>query len=123
MRRFLEANEGLTRRFGLSFDFPDFSIDELAQMFTMKTSHHGFRLGEGVTIEAVGGLLEKYTHAEFRSKTNGGIAERLARGAMRMQDARLDPMRVTRSQYKAQASMINLCDVQGAAQLLVPEGS
>lgn len=31
MRRFLEANEGLSRRFGLTFDFPDFSVGELAR--------------------------------------------------------------------------------------------
>ena len=30
--KFLEANEGLRRRFPVTFDFPDFSVEELAQM-------------------------------------------------------------------------------------------
>ena len=37
MRGFLESNPGLSRRFPLRLDFPDYSIDELALIFEKGT--------------------------------------------------------------------------------------
>jgi hypothetical protein len=118
MKRFLDANEGLKRRFGFSFDFPDFSVEEMAKMFILKVTSQGFQLGEGITCESVGALIEGATTPEWRSKINGGVAEKLARGAMQAQDARLSPTELGMAEFKAKASTIEWGDVSQASKLL-----
>ena len=118
MAKFLEANEGLRRRFPVTFDFPDFSVEELAQMAALKVTSQGFELGADVTNEVMGRLLKQNTDAAWRKGLNGGVAESLARGAMKEQDARLDPTKMKLEEYKAVASKIELCDVAAAASKL-----
>ena len=119
MKRFLEANEGLTRRFGHTFDFPDFSVDDLARMVVLKAEDAGFALGDGVDAGAVAALIAAHTDATWRSAHNGGVAERLTRGSMQAQDGRLDPTAMPLSEYKALASTLELCDVRAAAEALL----
>lgn len=118
MKRFLDANEGLKRRFGFSLDFPDFNVEEMARMFMLKVTSQGFELGDGITCESVGTLIEGATTPEWRSKINGGVAEKLARGAMQAQDARLSPTELGMAEFKAKASTIEWGDVSQAAELL-----
>ena len=117
MKRFLDANEGLKRRFGHTFDFPDFSVKEMAQMFIHKATSQGFTLADGVSVDSVAMLIEKQTDPAWRSKTNGGVAEKLARAAMQTQDARLDPTKLGLEAYRAQASTLEMGDVIKAAEL------
>ena len=117
MKRFLDANEGLKRRFGHTFDFPDFSVKEMAQMFIHKATSQGFVLGDGVSVDSIAVLIEKQTDSAWRSKTNGGVAEKLARAAMQTQDARLDPTKLGLEAYRAQASTLEMGDVVKAAEL------
>jgi hypothetical protein len=119
MARFLDANEGLKRRFGLTFDFPNFELEDLAQMFLQKVTTQGFAVGNGVTREAVARLIQVNTGVEWRNKANGGVAEKLARLSMRFQDARLDPTAIPLEEYRQQASTIELQDVARAAEQLV----
>ena len=71
MAKFLEANEGLRRRFPVTFDFPDFSVEELAQMAALKVTSQGFELGADVTNEVMGRLLKQNTDAAWRKGLNG----------------------------------------------------
>lgn len=123
MKRFLAANEGLKRRFNHVFDFPNFGTFELALMFELKVMAKGFILERHVTPEAVALLIQQHTSAVWRATINGGVAEALARGAMQTQDRRLQPTSsfsaMTRSEYKAEATMITLEDVAQAAQELM----
>ena len=123
MANFLAANEGLQRRFGHTFAFPDFTVGELATMFQQKVAAKGFRLDDDVTRERVSQLIAAHTDAEFRGKLNGGVAERLSRGAMRAQDSRLEPTEsfsaMTRSGYRESASTLSMADVERAAAELM----
>ena len=119
MDRFLAANEGLARRFGHAFDFPDFSAAELACMFLLKAHERGFALGGGVDANCVAALIERHTDGEWRARHNGGVAERLSRGAMQAQDARLDPTAMKLEEYRKLAATLELCDVTLAAERLM----
>jgi len=117
MRRFLDANEGLKRRFGHTFDFPDFTVQEIAQMFMHKVHSQGFVLDASVSVEFVAKLIEQRTTSAWRSKINGGVAEKLARSAMQTQDARLDPASLGLEAYRSKASTLEMDDVVKAADL------
>jgi SpoVK/Ycf46/Vps4 family AAA+-type ATPase len=47
MRRFLESNPGLRSRFSREIDFPDYSTDELVEIFGRFAAEHEYTLGEG----------------------------------------------------------------------------
>ena len=118
MNTFLAANEGLKRRFGFTFDFPNFPVEELAQMCLHKLSTQGFLLEPTVTTEAVAKIIEQHTDEAWRAKNNGGVAEKLARGAMQCQDARLDPTKLGLEEYRKQAGKLELADLEQAAAAL-----
>jgi SpoVK/Ycf46/Vps4 family AAA+-type ATPase len=47
MRRFLESNPGLRSRFSREIDFPDYSTDELVEIFGRFAAEHEYTLGDG----------------------------------------------------------------------------
>ena len=47
MRRFLESNPGLRSRFSREIDFPDYSTDELVEIFARFAAESEYTLGEG----------------------------------------------------------------------------
>ncbi len=47
MRRFLESNPGLRSRFSREIDFPDYSTEELVQIFGRFSDEASYALGEG----------------------------------------------------------------------------
>jgi SpoVK/Ycf46/Vps4 family AAA+-type ATPase len=49
MRRFIDANPGLASRFPKLLHFPDYSVDDLVEIFARMASDGGFRLGAGVS--------------------------------------------------------------------------
>jgi SpoVK/Ycf46/Vps4 family AAA+-type ATPase len=55
MRRFLESNPGLRSRFSREIDFPDYSTDELAEIFGRFAAEHAYTLGDGAdeTLRAI----------------------------------------------------------------------
>jgi len=57
MMRFLDFNPGLASRFPTVLSFPDYSDDELVEIFRFMADQAGFTLGEGVT-EGVRALLQ-----------------------------------------------------------------
>lgn len=47
MRRFLESNPGLRSRFSREIDFPDYSTEELVEIFGRFAAEHAYTLGDG----------------------------------------------------------------------------
>lgn len=47
MRRFLESNPGLRSRFSREIEFPDYSTEELVEIFGRFAAEHEYTLGEG----------------------------------------------------------------------------
>jgi SpoVK/Ycf46/Vps4 family AAA+-type ATPase len=70
MRRFLESNPGLRSRFSREIDFPDYSTDELVQIFERFARDAEYTLGEG-TADAVRAIFanaerdESFGNARF----------------------------------------------------------
>ncbi len=55
MKRFINANPGLRSRFGTSLAFPDYSQDELLQIFSQQAGLEGYQFDQ-----AVGGKIQAY---------------------------------------------------------------
>ncbi|MCC8151697.1 MAG: AAA family ATPase, partial [Lachnospiraceae bacterium] len=63
MMVFRQANSGITSRIGFSFDFPDYSPDELTQIYFRKMKNFGFALHDDVR-EPVYRLMESFSARE-----------------------------------------------------------
>ncbi|MBQ9279736.1 MAG: AAA family ATPase [Clostridia bacterium] len=50
MKTFTDMNPGIASRIGYTFDFPDYSVDELMQIFYMKLRKSGFEFEESVEV-------------------------------------------------------------------------
>jgi stage V sporulation protein K len=70
MRTFLESNPGLRSRFSREIDFPDYSTDELAEIFARFATDAEYSLGEGA-LETLRGIFgsaerdERFGNARF----------------------------------------------------------
>jgi stage V sporulation protein K len=70
MRRFLESNPGLRSRFSREIEFPDYSTDELVEIFGRFASEAQYTLGEGTSdtlrsIFAGAGRDDSFGNARF----------------------------------------------------------
>jgi SpoVK/Ycf46/Vps4 family AAA+-type ATPase len=70
MRRFLESNPGLRSRFSREIEFPDYSTDELVQIFGRFASEAQYTLGDGTpdtlkSIFAGAGRDDSFGNARF----------------------------------------------------------
>ena len=63
MQVFQSANPGITSRIGFTFDFPDYTPDELTQMFYMKMRRSGFMLDE-IALGCVHKVMEYFSKME-----------------------------------------------------------
>jgi stage V sporulation protein K len=89
MRRFLESNPGLRSRFSREIDFPDYSTDELVEIFARFAAEAEYTLGEGAE-DALRGIFanaerdESFGNARFArtlfEQALNGQALRLAQG-------------------------------------------
>lgn len=94
MANFMRANEGLYRRITYTFDFSDYSCQDLALILELIVNGNGFRLDDALLAEdrmALARLLEETTQPRSRSLMNGGICERIFDAAKQNLDARDDP--------------------------------
>jgi stage V sporulation protein K len=62
MRRFLESNPGLRSRFSREIEFPDYSTDELVEIFARFAADAEYTLGEGAddALRAIFGGAERH---------------------------------------------------------------
>jgi len=77
MQGFMTLNEGLRKKFPLTFEFPDYSCQELAKIFVDLCASKGFDLDDGLTAQLVAQMLEQETTASWRSERNGVLSEML----------------------------------------------
>eukprot|EP00980_Cylindrotheca_fusiformis_P003850 scaffold858_cov123-Cylindrotheca_fusiformis.AAC.26 len=108
MNTFLVFNTELRKRFPLTFEFPDYTCLELAQIFTDLANAKGFDLHSDLPPTVVAELLEAETNESWRSERNGRISEMLLTGcraevrkrmrtAQMEDDLEFDPQMIIRS--------------------------
>ncbi|MFI6520517.1 AAA family ATPase [Spirillospora sp. NPDC050679] len=86
MEQFLDSNPGLRERFPKKVHFPDYSNDELIEIFEYMAAAQGFQLAEDVR-GALEELLAK--HERDRSFGNARLMRNLLEGAISRQGRRL----------------------------------
>src|SRR4051812_5552122 len=86
MRRFLESNPGLRSRFSREIDFPDYSTDDLVQIFSRFAAESEYTLGEG-TDDALRAIFANAERDE--SFGNARFARTLFEQALNAQALRL----------------------------------
>ncbi|KAL7505550.1 hypothetical protein ACHAXN_003064 [Cyclotella atomus] len=81
MNLFLQRHDDLRRRFDVTFEFPDYTCHELAEIFIDLVHAKGFYLEDSIRVEYLAKLLENKTDARWRSERNGRVSEMLLAGA------------------------------------------
>ena len=105
---FLVYNTEMRKRFPLTFEFPDYSCVELAQIFIDLANAKGFDLEPELKPSTIASMLEVETSDVWRSERNGVISEMLLTGcrsevrkrmrtAQMEDDLEFDPQLIVRS--------------------------
>ena len=105
---FLVYNTEMRKRFPLTFEFPDYSCAELAQIFIDLANAKGFDLEPELKPSTIASMLEVETSDVWRSERNGVISEMLLTGcrsevrkrmrtAQMEDDLEFDPQLIVRS--------------------------
>lgn len=81
MQNFLASQGNFRKRFALSFEFPDYTCTELAQIFVDLCYTKGFELDDSLDAKVLSELLERETTVEWRAERNGRVCEFLLTGA------------------------------------------
>lgn len=74
MNRFLQSNPGISSRIGFKFVFPDYSTEELTEMFKRKLESSGFAVADEA-LEEVKKLMEYFS--EIENFGNGRFVDRI----------------------------------------------
>jgi len=81
MQNFLASQGTFRKRFALTFEFPDYTCTELAQIFVDLCYTKGFELDDSLDVVVLSELLERETTVEWRAERNGRVCECLLTGA------------------------------------------
>jgi len=88
MNDFLSSNPGLPRRLPNIFEFADYSVSNLVDIFKLKIKKDGYLLATNVT-PLLNALIYEHTTQEQRSMTNGGLPDIMLDFAKRHLNRRL----------------------------------
>ncbi len=130
MSNFMKANSGLYRRIAYTFDFPDYTCYEIAEILHVITKSKGFELdkgglvaedeGGGDDLTAVAAIIEEHTLPESRALMNGGLAERIFSMAKQNLDAReSEKMESEGDNYRPSVTLLK-DDVERACKVIKP---
>lgn len=108
MNTFMVFQGELRKRFPITFEFPDYSCVELAQIFMDLGNAKGFDLADDLKTSTIARLLEEETSMQWRGERNGRISEMLLTGcrtevrkrmriAQMEDDENYDPQLIVRS--------------------------
>jgi SpoVK/Ycf46/Vps4 family AAA+-type ATPase len=112
MQTFLSHHTELRKNFALTFEFPDYSCDELAKIFCDLASAKGFDLDDDLDEKWIAKLLNQETTPAWRGERNGRVCELLMAGCRtqvrrRMRTAQMegdehfDPHQIIRQDIEA----------------------
>ena len=91
MDLFMQANSGLYRRIGYTFDFNDYTPRELAEILSSIVRVAGFKLAPALAaknFDRLAAVIEANTLEKAREMMNGGLCERLFDFSKQSLDAR-----------------------------------
>lgn len=94
MENFMNQNDGLYRRIPYTFDFPNYSCAEIAEILELMVIKNGFSLESRLLAhgrQRLARIIETKTMPRTRSLMNGGLCERIFAFAKQALDARDDP--------------------------------
>ncbi|VEU36889.1 unnamed protein product [Pseudo-nitzschia multistriata] len=108
MNTFMVFQGELRKKFPITFEFPDYSCVELAQIFMDLANAKGFDLADDLKASTIARLLEEETSVQWRGERNGRISEMLLTGcrtevrkrmriAQMEDDENFDPQLIIRS--------------------------
>lgn len=111
MQRFIHSNPGLESRFNRFLDFPDYSTEEMVEIFKMQCKKGCYTLGEGAQ-EQVAAFIDE--------ENDGGITFGNARGVRnlfeRVLTAQANRLAAMESCTREQLMEITAADVQAARE-------
>jgi len=110
MQSFLASQGALRKRFSLTFEFPDYTCVELAQIFIDLCHSKGFDLEDSLTVKVLSELLDRETTATWRSERNGRVCEMLLSGART--EVRRRARRSTFEEHEIDPQLIIKSDVE-----------
>jgi stage V sporulation protein K len=110
MQNFLAAQGALRKRFSVTFEFPDYTCSELAQIFFDLAHSKGFDLEDALTVGVLAELLDRETTSEWRSERNGRVSELLLSGARG--EVRRRARNATFEEYEVDPQLIIKSDVE-----------
>ena len=114
MQSFLAAQGALRKRFSLTFEFPDYTCEELAKIFIDLCHSKGFYLEDALTVRVLSKLLEENTTVEWRAERNGRVCEMLLSGART--EVRRRARSATFEEHEVDPQLIIKSDVQNVMQ-------
>jgi len=80
MQTFLSHQSDLRKNFPLTFEFPDYSCQELSKIFVDLATAKGFDMDDDLGEDLIADLLEQETTVSWRSERNGRVCEMLMAG-------------------------------------------
>lgn len=91
MKRFIDSNPGLQSRFSRYIEFPDYSVEELAQIFEFYLKKYDYKLTDGAE-SLLKKILEEAVEGKGKSFGNGRFVRNLFEKVIENQANRLSPM-------------------------------
>jgi stage V sporulation protein K len=80
MQTFLSHQTELRKNFPLTFEFPDYSCQELSKIFVDLATAKGFDMDDDLSEDLIADLLGQETTVSWRSERNGRVCEQLMAG-------------------------------------------
>ena len=112
MQTFLSHQPDLRKKFPITFEFPDYSCQELAKIFLDLANAKGFDMDDDVDEDWIAQMLGQETTVSWRSERNGRVCEQLMAGcrtqvrrrmrtAQMEEDDHFDPHQIIRQDIEA----------------------
>jgi len=116
MAAFLAFQPDLRKSFPILYEFPDYTCDQLAQIFMDLATAKGFDLEEALTTSFLGGLLEQETTVSWRSERNGRVCEMLLTGVRTQVRKRMRRAQMEETDEDFDPHLIMKVDVENVMQ-------